>query len=81
MQRKTPKVLLKDPITRYLVGLSRDLHMTYGRLCYELDRFGGRSEVGLQMAYDEREMDARNERQERAHKDAAGLERLRQFQR
>ncbi len=51
-----PKVRLEtDPITKYLVGLARELHMTYGRLLHDLDTYG-HGELALQIAYDEMEV-------------------------
>jgi len=61
-----PKVTLKDPLTKYLIGLARELHMTYGRLVYEMDRFGSRREIPLQIAYDQDQLDVRSKRAEQA---------------
>jgi hypothetical protein len=74
-----PKVALKDPLTRYLVGLSRELHMTYGRLRYEMDRFGSSDEIPLQLAYDDLESDARSRRAEQARRAAESLQRQRRM--
>lgn len=74
-----PKVALKnDPILRYQVSLSRDLHMTFGRLVWELEQFGQHSpypELALQVAFDEIESARASEQAARAQRISEQLRR------
>lgn len=49
--------------------------MTVGRLVYELDTFGGKGEIALQIAHDERQATDRAERAERVRRMAASADR------